>query len=162
MPHSPRFQITLCKHSPPSDPEMPGFAGRLGTEPRSFPHKRRPCCVAASNASSCASLFCFLAGRDGRVFMGSARRQIQVSARSRAEGRFVTDGAKSQTCSLRQNCGSFQSVPIFTWSERKENLQRKPSLAACHSWHRAICHKPVAASDLQSLPPPQLKLNTDS
>ncbi|XP_071666821.1 tRNA-queuosine alpha-mannosyltransferase isoform X9 [Patagioenas fasciata] len=53
-------------------------------------------------------------GRDGRVFMGSARRQIQVSACSRAEGRFVTDGAKSQTCSLRQNCGSFQSVPIFT------------------------------------------------
>ncbi|XP_065493586.1 tRNA-queuosine alpha-mannosyltransferase isoform X4 [Caloenas nicobarica] len=53
-------------------------------------------------------------GRDGRVFLGSARRQIQVSARSRTEGRFVTDGAKSQTCSLRQNCGSFQSVPIFT------------------------------------------------
>ncbi|KAM6397739.1 tRNA-queuosine alpha-mannosyltransferase isoform 5-T25 [Pluvialis apricaria] len=53
-------------------------------------------------------------GRDGWLFLGSARRQIQVSARSRTEGRFVTDGAKSQTCSLRQNCGSFQSVPIFT------------------------------------------------
>lgn len=28
--------------------------------------------------------------------------------------------------------------------EKKKNLRRKQRLAACHSWHRAICHKPVA------------------